>query len=156
MPRGRAKGGINIFTIFPLTIFPFLIYMFFILFSGNGGDTGLPGVQRTLDGTLFTVPMLSGVGWRFRLGDLILFIGLITLSIELIKATSAKTSSMINHAGSMAVFVLALIGFFVFSSFATSVFFFLMLMTLVDVVAGSMITIVSARRDFGVGDGIGQ
>ena len=63
---------------------------------------------------------------------------------------------MMNHAASMAVFVIAMIGFFMFSSFATSVYFFLMLMALVDVVAGSMITIVSARRDFGIGDGVSQ
>lgn len=159
MPR-RASSQQGWFmktlTILPLTVFPFLLYLFFAIFGGASGEDGTPGVQGVLDSTLFGIPMISGVRWEFRIGDLILLIGLMFLSIEVIKATSAKSSSMMNHAGSMVVFILAMIGFFVFSSFATSVFFFLMLMTLVDVLAGSMITIVSARRDFGVGDGVGQ
>jgi len=48
--------------------------------------------------------------------------------------------------------IVSLIEFLLFKSFATSVFFFLMMMTLLDVLAGFMVTIVSARRDFGVGD----
>ena len=159
MPRrAAAKQGLaaKILTVLPLTLFPFFLYFFFALFGGDGGDTGLAGVQGVLDRSLFTMPMISGVGWEFRIGDLILLVGLVLLAIELIKATSAKSSSMMNHVGSMAVFILAMIGFFVFSSCATSVFFFLMLMALVDVLAGAMITIVSARRDFGVGDGVAQ
>lgn len=143
-------------TIFPLTILPFLLYLFFALFGGGVGEDGLPGIQGVLDLPLFKLPMLSGVDWGFRMGDLVLLLGLICLSLEVVKATSAKSSSMMNHAVSMAVFVLAMIGFFLFARFATSVYFFLMLMALVDVVAGSMITIVSARRDFGVGDGISR
>ena len=38
-------------------------------------------------------------------------------------------------------------------AFATSVFFLIMLMTLLDVMAGFMVTIASARRDFAVSDG---
>lgn len=156
--RVSGKPGLlmRILTVFPLTIFPFIVYMLFSLFSGGNAADGAPGVQSRLDHTIFAVPMLSGAHWEFRIGDLILLIGLIVLSLELIKATSARTSSMMNHAASMAVFVIAMIGFFMFSSFATSVYFFLMLMALVDVVAGSMITIVSARRDFGIGDGVSQ
>jgi hypothetical protein len=42
-----------------------------------------------------------------------------------------------------------------FHAFATSVFFLIMLMTLLDVMAGFMVTIASARRDFSVADGLG-
>ena len=54
----------------------------------------------------------------------------------------------------MAVFVISLIAFMLFRSFATSEFFLLLTMMLLDVVAGFMVTIVAARRDFGVGAGL--
>jgi len=40
-------------------------------------------------------------------------------------------------------------------NFATSAFFIIMVMTLLDVLAGVVVTIVSARRDFAVGEGFG-
>ena len=54
----------------------------------------------------------------------------------------------------MAIFVLSLIAFLLVRNFASSVFFLLILMMLLDVIAGFMVTIVSARRDFGVGGGL--
>jgi len=49
--------------------------------------------------------------------------------------------------------LLCLIEFLALKSFATSEFFLLTMMCFLDVLAGAMVTIVSARRDFGVGDG---
>ena len=51
------------------------------------------------------------------------------------------------------VFILCLIEFLLAPNFATSTFFILMSMTLLDVLAGVVVTIVSARRDFGVDHG---
>jgi len=39
-------------------------------------------------------------------------------------------------------------------NFQTSVFFILTIMCLLDVLAGVVVTIISARRDFTVGDGV--
>ena len=52
----------------------------------------------------------------------------------------------------MILFIVCLIQFLLLPNFATSTFFILMSMTLLDVLAGVVVTIVSARRDFGVGD----
>ena len=49
--------------------------------------------------------------------------------------------------------VVCLIEFLIMPNFATSTFFIIMSMTLLDVLAGVIVTIVSARRDFGVGEG---
>jgi hypothetical protein len=43
-----------------------------------------------------------------------------------------------------------------FPAFATSVFFLIMMMSLLDVMAGFMVTIASARRDFGVVEGFSE
>ena len=54
------------------------------------------------------------------------------------------------------LFIICLVEFLMFEGFATSVFFLIMLMTLMDVMAGFMVTIASARRDFNVTDGYGD
>lgn len=140
-------------TLFPLLVLPVLIYNL-IAMSAGGGDS-VPPILARLDATIMQMPMLSGVPWRFSLGDLLLFIGLIMLFAEIVKATSTKSDSIMNHAASMFVLIFALIEFLLFKNFATSTFFLLMLMCFLDVLAGVMVTIVSARRDFGIGTGVG-
>ena len=58
-----------------------------------------------------------------------------------------------NHAISMILLIACLILFLLSQNFATSTFFILTVMTLLDVLAGVVVTIVSARRDFAVGEG---
>jgi hypothetical protein len=53
----------------------------------------------------------------------------------------------------MVLFIVCLVQFLLVPNFTTSVFFVLMLMVLLDVLAGVIVTIVSARRDVAVGDG---
>ena len=60
-----------------------------------------------------------------------------------------------NHAVSMLLFIVCLVQFLLFENFATSIFFILTMTTLLDVLAGVVVTIVSARRDFAVGEGFG-
>jgi hypothetical protein len=60
--------------------------------------------------------------------------------------------AIINHALSMALFIICLVELLLASAFATSTFFLITLMVLLDVLAGFIVTIVSARRDFGISD----
>ncbi|MGA1342153.1 MAG: hypothetical protein ACO33A_03750, partial [Hyphomonas sp.] len=60
------------------------------------------------------------------------------------------TATIINHGISLLLFIICLVQFLLMPNFATSTFFILMAMTLLDVLAGVIVTIVSARRDFGV------
>ena len=152
--RLRKNGPLRTgFTVFPLLILPVLIYLLMALFSGKADGSAVPGMQASLDSAIFTMPMLSGASWQFRAGDALLLFALVMLSFEIVKSTSTRSTAIINHASSMLLLIFCLIGFLVFRSFATSVFFFMTMMTLLDVLAGVMVTIVSARRDFGVGDG---
>ena len=88
------------------------------------------------------------------LGDLLLLAGLIVLFIELLKSTTSRRTAIVNHALSMLLFVGCLVEFLLAPAFATSAFFLLTVMVLLDVLAGFIVTIVSARRDvdFGHGD----
>ncbi len=108
-------------------------------------------VFHALNDELFHIGMVSGQPWQVSLGDLFLMIGLALLFIELVRSTSHDGPVITNHALSLGVLVLCLVEFIVIPGFATSTFFLLMAMAGIDVVAGFIISIRGARRDFSFG-----
>lgn len=110
-------------------------------------DTGDPGAIFKQD--LFGIPMPSGEYWSITWGDVLLIFSLIMLGIEVIKATYTRGSGLADQALSIVLLILFLIEFLLVPAAATSVFFLIALMAVVDVVAGSIIGIRTARRDFG-------
>ncbi|HTQ14024.1 MAG TPA: hypothetical protein VMH86_09125 [Rhizomicrobium sp.] len=137
------------FRLFPLLIIPIVVYNLFAL---GGGVIGHYDIQDLLSlNHSITIRMFSGDAWKFSFGDLLILGSLILLFIEVIKATRTTSSEIINHALSMATFVVALVEFITLKGFATSPFFFIMCMTLFDVVAGYTISIVAAEHDLGLG-----
>ena len=85
--------------------------------------------------------------WMVGGGDLFLVVALCFLFLELLKSTNSGRSTIINHALSLLVFVVCLVEFLLFGAFATSEFFLLTLMALLDVLAGFIVTIATSRRD---------
>lgn len=138
------------FTLFPLLVVPVLIYNLLAMTAGGGDGTTMPPILARLDAVFFRLPMISGGSWRFAVADLILFFGLCVLFVEIVKSTSTKSAAIANHAASMFLLVFCLIEFLMMKNFATSTFFLLTTMCFLDVLAGVMVTIVAARRDFGV------
>jgi hypothetical protein len=125
--------------ILPLIFIPFVIYnvMAFL------------GVDFAKE--MFALRLPSGADWRFTSGDLIILMTMFLLFIELIKATFTSSSAMIDHGLSMLVFIACLIEFIVARQAGTSVFFFIMMAALIDVVAGFSIGMRAARRDLNLG-----
>lgn len=108
-------------------------------------------IARTVfDYKIFSVGMISGAVWSLTLGDVVIVMTLTLLFVELIKATRTGGTSIVDHALSMVLFMICIIEFLVVQEAATSVFFVIMVVTLIDVVAGFSITIRAARRDFGL------
>lgn len=99
---------------------------------------------------IFSLTMVSGTVWRFELGDLMIVIALILLFFEILKATRTGASSLLDHALSMVLFIICLMEFLLVPIAATSTYFVIMVIVLIDVVAGYSVTITSARRDFNV------
>ena len=131
----------------PLLIVPVVIYNLVILLGGAGADP-LLGPTAVLGEVLLRVPMTSGAVWNISIGDLILFLSLILLFVELLKSTSSQRVAIVNHALSMALFVVCLVEFLLLPGFAGSVFFLILTMVLLDVLAGFIVTIIASRRDF--------
>jgi hypothetical protein len=109
------------------------------------------GGVEALDKELFKLPLPSGVAFPMKISDLLMVVMLVTLFIELLKATWTSTASLLDHGLSMLVFVLCLVEFIVVTRCATSTFFFITIATLIDVIAGYTIGIRVARRDLSIG-----
>ena len=92
------------------------------------------------------------VRWGFTWGDFLILLVLVLLFIELLKATYTSTTSLLDHGLSMIVFVICLIEFLLVKQAASSVFFFITLAAMIDVVAGYTIGIRVARRDFQISE----
>ena len=129
---------------FPLLLLALVSYNAIVFFT-----------KSTFETEIFSVQMISEAQWVFSLGDMLVSVALFMLFIELIKSTRAGTVSIVDHMLSTAVFIGFLVEFIVVKEAATSTFFLLTLIALIDVVAGFSVTIQSARRDFGVGPGDG-
>jgi hypothetical protein len=136
-----------IFNVFPLILIPVLTYNIWA-FGATAAEGGRD--VRTHLGTSWNgdgIPMASGVNWVITFGDVLILLALILLFIELLKSTSTGTAAIFNHALSMLVFIICLVEFLLHPAFATSVFFMILVMALLDVLAGVVVTIISARRD---------
>ena len=131
--------------IIPLIFISFVLYNVLALFGGNADADAI------FREPLFGLTLPSGGRWVFSRGDLLVLLTMFLLFIELIKATFTSTSAMIDHGLSMLVFIACLIEFIVAKPAATSVFFFIMMAALIDVVAGFSIGMRTARRDLNIG-----
>lgn len=123
----------------PLLIVPFILY--------NIGLAGLFGEGDPWSQVLFSVTMMSGGVWSMTLGDLMILIGLFFLFVEIMKSTRTSNASVVDHLLSTFVFAAFLIEFLLVSGAAHSVFFALMMIALVDVLAGFSVSIRAAGRD---------
>jgi hypothetical protein len=123
----------------PLLAFVVIAY---VAFAWAGADFTLPR---------FTPTLPSGGLWQITLGDMLLTVALIVLFFQVVKATRTGGNSVVDHALSMIVFIACLILFLVWQPAATSLFFLITVISLIDVTAGFSVTIRSARRDLSVG-----
>lgn len=127
-------------TAIPLLVIPFILF-------NIGLAAAPPEGGNFWQGSLFSVPMMSGGVWSMTMADALVVIALVLLFIEIMKSTRTSNRSIIDHVLSLFVFVAFLVEFLLVQDAATSLFFTLMLIALVDVLAGFSVTIRSSGRD---------
>jgi len=137
--------------MFVLSFFPLFAFMYFGYLA-----LYIMGIfPEKLNFVIFLVDLPSGSTWRPTWGDLVILFGLITLNIEVFKATRTSNVSIVDHTLSTFVFITFLItwmiGHWAVGPKGDSTFLFLTVMSFIDVIAGFTITISAARRDFGLG-----
>jgi len=140
-----------IFGIFPLLAIPIIIYnLMAFTASGTPDASGASAIAMQLANPATGTHVFGQ--WRVTGGDILVILSMVFFFVEIIKSTATGSSTIANHAVSMLVFIICLVEFLMLPNFQTSVFFILTFMCLLDVLAGVVVTIVSARRDFMVGD----
>ena len=138
------------FAAFPLLALPVLAYNLLALtVAGGFGGSGAP---ERMSAQLFSIRTASHTLWPVSLADLLLAGALVVLFIELLKSTTSRQVAIVNHSLSMILFIICLVEFLLIPAFATSAFFLLTLMVLLDVLAGFIVTIVASRREIEFSD----
>jgi len=103
--------------------------------------------HQSLTQPLFQMTTAPGGLWPVSASDILLTAALLVFFIELIRSTASHRIAMINHALSMVLFVVCLVEMLMAPAFATSTFFLITLMVLLDVVAGFSVRIAGAERE---------
>lgn len=127
----------------PLLILPLTAYVA-LVFALGGGPYGLHASQMLAHPVLRLAAARGGV-WPVSVGDLLLAAGLIVSFIEMLKGIADRRVAIANHALSIALFIACLAAMLLAPAFATSTFFLLTLMALLDLVAGFIVTMGTAR-----------
>jgi hypothetical protein len=122
---------------FPLFLISFAIYNMIVFVT--------PGVSW--GDALVSVPMQSGATWDVTFGDALLGLSLVFLFVEMLKAARSIARAAFDHVLAALIFLGALAEFLLVPEAATSVFALLLLMTLIDLVAGWYVARRTARRD---------
>ena len=122
---------------FPLLAIP-AILLNVLMFVGYPTSSPLAGISLPSNASLV-------FGWY----EVILVIGLFALYLEVLKSTATGTGSVVDHALSLALFVILLLEMLLAPIGGDPAFLLLVLLCLFDVVAAFTVSIAVARRDVG-------
>jgi hypothetical protein len=130
---------------FPLLLIPLAIYNIIVFL--------MPGVS--LAEPLVTLPLMSGAPWPVTLSDMLLALGIVMLLLEVMKGARPGAKYLTDHLLSLIVFGAATAEFLLWPRFASSTYFLLGLLALVDFLSGVALhvrrgrpaTVMSSRRD---------
>lgn len=94
---------------------------------------------------VLNVTLPSGAAWVLDTAELLLLLGLLALYLEILKST--RTSQILDHIMSLGVLIVSGIGFLLVPRLGSSTFLLLLVMSLIDVIAGFSVSLTAARRD---------
>lgn len=126
----------------PLLIVPFILYNVGLAGMLGAGPDGTPWTNE-----LFSFRMMSGGTFAMTTGIMLIVLALILLFVEIVKATRTTNASVVDHLLSIFVFVAFLVEFLLVQGAAHPVFFTIMVITLIDVLAGFAVSLRAAGRD---------
>jgi hypothetical protein len=122
---------------FPLLLIPFAIYNMIAFLT--------PGVSWTAP--LSTLHLISGEDWVPTWQDALLAFSLFLLWIEVVKSARMGSRTVMDHILAVALFLVMTAEFLLVARAATSAFFLLTVIALIDVLAGFVVgTRASARQ----------
>jgi hypothetical protein len=122
----------------PLLVLPVAAYAALALTLGGGLFS--PDVHARITHPLLRLSTSGGGVWPVSAADLLLAAGLIVAFLDMLKGVGERRVAIANHALSITLFVGCLTAMLLAPAFATSTFFLLTLMVLLDLVAGFIAT----------------
>jgi len=111
---------------FPLLLIPLAVYNIIVLLMR----------EVSLSEPVLKLPLMSGAEWPISLGDMLLAFAALMLLLEIVKGARPGAKYLMDHLLSLVVLCGAAAEFLLLPKFATSVFFLLTLLSLVDFLAG--------------------
>jgi hypothetical protein len=111
---------------FPLLLIPLAIYNIIVFL--------MPGLSFAEP--LVTLPLMSGAPWPVTLSDVLLALGIVMLLLEVMKGARPGAKYLTDHLLSLIVFGGATAEFLLWPRFASSTYFLLTLLALVDFLSG--------------------
>ena len=93
-----------------------------------------------------SIGLPSGVNWKPLASDILLLFAIVILYIELYKTTRLGSLAIVEHILSFLVFLIFVAEFLFIKQCATSTFFIVMLLSLVDVIGGIAISSGFSKR----------
>src|SRR5262249_16821814 len=114
---------------FPLLVIPFAIYNMIVFLTPSLGWTD----------KVASIHLISGQEWTITPEEILLAFSVLLLGVEVIKAARAGLRGIVDHILSMVLFIVMLVQFLLVARAGTSTFFILMVICLVDVLAGFII-----------------
>lgn len=138
MRRGSALA------VTPLMMLPVIVYNLFAL-TLHGGLTSRE-THTSLTQPLLRLTTGGGGEWPVSAGDLMLAMALVMLFLELVKSSASRRLTLVNHGLSMLLFAICLGEMLLAPACATSTYFLITLMVLLDVLAGFMARTPASRQ----------
>jgi hypothetical protein len=131
--------AMSVLKIFPLLLLPAILYALIALPAGRD-------VASAFASPAFEMPLASGQVWRMTWGHVILTLATITLFFEVLKSSSPSKEQLIDNGLSVVVFIGFFVLFLLVPAFGSGEFFVLMMMALLDFLAGSVIATRVSQR----------
>lgn len=141
------EGSIRVIILksFPLLALSLLFYAGMHYIHGSA--------QPWYESEAMSLVLPSQDRWHISGSEVFLMTSLTLLFIEMVRSTRSDRRPLLNHSLDVLVFVASLTLFLTQPGFGNSTFFGLVAMSLVDFVAGFIITTASARRDIAISSG---
>jgi hypothetical protein len=130
----------------PLLVFPALLYAAVALTLDPAA------VRGSLDQVFFNTYLPSGALFTVTRGHGITMLAAGLLFLEIVKSTSVSRWALVENGLAFVAFTIAFIFFLLNSAFGTIEFALIMIMMLVDFMAGFIVMTISARRDVAFGE----
>ena len=134
----------------PLMVAPVIAYNLFALALPGGLKS--PLAHDSLTRPLLRLTTAGGGLWPICAGDLLQAAALCVFFTDLVKSTASRRLTLINHGLSGLLFAICLAEMLLAPACATSTFFLVALMVLLDVLAGFMVRAGATQRGPGPSD----